>query len=567
MQPAEPGSFAGSLDRARRQFLAGDRADAAALCRRLLDQAFETGAPGRTPEPQAVADAATLLVRISRREEQFDEAFRWANVALTAALACGDARRECLARVQHARLLSVLGQTDEALAESYAALRAAIAAGEARDEAAGLEALADVQWSMSQWDDALASYKRMLQLAEDCGDLELQAVAHGGLGGMNHHLGSLAVDAGSHEAAQAHFRVAGSEAQAFLRCAQAVGDTYNVRMATHNHAVALLGLGDTAAARAVLQPLLSQWSDREQVQQAFTVKNLGDVDFEDGRFQDALARVREALALADAAGQPNLSMECCEALAKTCEAVGDPAGALAYHRRFHELYVQVASQSAQARARAMSVKYDTERAHAVALAQRSRADRLESSNTSLSLEAERLVRMSFEDALTGIGNRRLFEHTVQSADTEDDTSRPCSLALLDLDRFKAVNDAFSHAIGDAVLRRVGAILAANSRRGDIAARYGGEEFALFLSGLDPIAARQVCERVRLAVASENWAALNPRLRVTVSIGLAHRTPGAQGSPLRELVELADRRLYAAKHAGRNRVVDTDGEAGLATRGD
>ena len=248
-------------------------------------------------------------------------------------------------------------------------------------------------------------------------------------------------------------------------------------------------------------------------------------------------------------------MECCRALSAACEKVGDLASALAYHRRFHELYVQLASASSQARARAMAVKYDTDKAHAVAAAQRVRADRLESRQSSLAIEAQKLMRLSLEDALTGIGNRRRFDQALQAESDNADPGRRCSVALLDIDHFKRVNDECSHQVGDAVLRRIGAILASNSRRDDIPARYGGEEFALILTGLDRAAAREVCERVRLAVEAEDWRALHPLLRVTISIGLAHQPSTSGVSDLHALLTLADRRLYAAKEGGRNRVVD------------
>jgi diguanylate cyclase (GGDEF)-like protein len=236
---------------------------------------------------------------------------------------------------------------------------------------------------------------------------------------------------------------------------------------------------------------------------------------------------------------------------------GLPVAALAYHRRFHDLYVQVASESSLTQARAMAVKYDTEKAHAVAAAQSARADRLESSHTSLEQQAQTLARLSLEDALTGIGNRRRFDQTLRGESENTDPTRRFSLALLDIDHFKHINDVCSHQVGDAVLRRIGAILAASCRRDDIPARYGGEEFALILVGLSSTAARQVCERVRLAVQNEDWHVLHPALHVTISIGLAHQPEGAAGADVEALLALADRRLYDAKQGGRNRLVDHD----------
>ena len=261
----------------------------------------------------AAADVATLLAKITRRQDKLDEALRWALSARASALAINDAGRECLARVQHARVLSILGLTDAALEESYAALRAAAAAGGPRFEAAGLEALADVQWSMSQWDDGLASYARMLTLAQACGDMELQAIAHGGLGGMHHHIGALALQAkqpADTVRAQEHFTKANQQSLLFRQCALAQGDLHNARTATHNHAVALLAQGDTVRARAVLQALLADPAADHASSRALTLKNIGDIDCDEGLFLNAVPRLRDALAQADATGQPHMSMEC-----------------------------------------------------------------------------------------------------------------------------------------------------------------------------------------------------------------------------------------------------------------
>ncbi|MEP7299487.1 MAG: tetratricopeptide repeat-containing diguanylate cyclase [Burkholderiales bacterium] len=546
--------FDQKLQHAGRLFFAGDLPGALATARDLLTGAFGLAGGSDTTRPAEVADAATLLARIARRGEEFGDALRWADTALTAALVIADPRRECLARVQHARVLSVLGQTDEALETSYAALRAAALTQRGDCEASALEALADVQWSMAQWTDSLASYERILQLALACGSLELEAIAHGGLGGVNHHLGSVAETAGSLQAADSHFRTAAAEALEFARCARLIGDVYNVRTATHNHAIALLALGDTVSARASLERLLADNAAADSVH-AITLKNLADVDYAEGRYAESVARLRTALAESERLGQPHHSMVCCESLSGSCEATGDLAAALSYQRRFHALYEQVASRAAQAHAQAMAVKFDTDTSRSLALAERERADRLESSHTSLSLEAQRLERMALEDPLTGIGNRRHFDRSLQAVEQNTDPARRCSLALLDIDFFKRVNDECSHLVGDDVLRRIGAILTANSRRGDTVSRYGGEEFAMLLTDLDPSAAAAACERVRHAIESEPWAALHPALRVTVSIGLAHRVAGLAGP--RALIDLADRRLYAAKTGGRNRVVAED----------
>ena len=102
------------------------------------------------------------------------------------------------------------------------------------------------------------------------------------------------------------------------------------------------------------------------------------------------------------------------------------------------------------------------------------------------------------DALTGLGNRRRFDHLLGQIDLGE-LHPPLVLLLIDLDHFKAINDAYSHSAGDRVLREVAAILRTHCRPGDEAVRYAGDEFVLFLHG-EPETGREVAERIRLAVA-------------------------------------------------------------------
>jgi len=129
--------------------------------------------------------------------------------------------------------------------------------------------------------------------------------------------------------------------------------------------------------------------------------------------------------------------------------------------------------------------------------------------------------------------------------------QPLCLALADLDHFKRVNDRHGHAIGDEVLRSVARLFTANTRATDLVARMGGEEFLIVLTGTPPAAALDICERIRLAVANHPWERIADRLKVSISIGLCD---GAGLLDPAALLSRADALLYAAKHAGRNRVV-------------
>jgi diguanylate cyclase (GGDEF)-like protein len=161
-----------------------------------------------------------------------------------------------------------------------------------------------------------------------------------------------------------------------------------------------------------------------------------------------------------------------------------------------------------------------------------------------------LAEASRRDGLTGLPNRRAFdEELAREVARAGRTGGPLAVVVLDVDRFKAVNDRHGHAAGDAVLREVAARAAAAARRGDLAARIGGEEFALILPSADLAGAAELAERIRAAIAGSPVHAGEP-LAVTASLGCAALAPGeAPGA----LLARADARLYEAKRAGRDRV--------------
>lgn len=172
----------------------------------------------------------------------------------------------------------------------------------------------------------------------------------------------------------------------------------------------------------------------------------------------------------------------------------------------------------------------------------------------LFLSQRRLAELATVDALTGAGNRRHFlERAEELLALARRHRRELSLLMVDIDYFKRINDHHGHAAGDEVLRRIVALLTAQLRTSDVYGRIGGEEFAVLLPETGAAAAEETAERLRRAIETvELRAGTGAPLRVTVSIGVASLP--ATGAPLSELMALADRRLYEAKAAGRNRVV-------------
>lgn len=164
--------------------------------------------------------------------------------------------------------------------------------------------------------------------------------------------------------------------------------------------------------------------------------------------------------------------------------------------------------------------------------------------------AEQVAKLATTDELSGLLNRRAFgpilEREFERARTSD---LPISVVVFDLDHFKRVNDRFGHAAGDAAINRFGALLAAELRDVDVAARVGGEEFTAILFGMDERAATRWAQGVSALLIADT---LDERVALSTSVGVASDGPGV-ATP-EDLLQAADRALYAAKDGGRRQVM-------------
>ncbi len=160
------------------------------------------------------------------------------------------------------------------------------------------------------------------------------------------------------------------------------------------------------------------------------------------------------------------------------------------------------------------------------------------------------------DVLTGLANRRAFqEEAAQFLAAHREKDEVFSLVMIDVDRFKQVNDVHGHPFGDDVLRSVGAILRENMRGRDLVTRYGGEEFAILMPKTGIADARRGAENVREIVEKTRFQFGNKSLHLTISLGVAEILPFEE---MAGILKRADQAMYAAKHAGRNRLYWHDG---------
>jgi diguanylate cyclase (GGDEF)-like protein len=181
-------------------------------------------------------------------------------------------------------------------------------------------------------------------------------------------------------------------------------------------------------------------------------------------------------------------------------------------------------------------------------------------------KTEELEDANKRDALTGTLNRNWLERMLEREFTQAVMfGRALSIAIVDLDHFKTVNDTFGHTAGDKVLQACAQSLNASVRGSDLVGRYGGEEFLILFPGTDREIARKVSERIVAAMGKIEHQFGSARITTTVSIGVATFTPQHRFANFNELISAADHALYAAKLRGRNCVEYFDDVATTSER--
>lgn len=164
-----------------------------------------------------------------------------------------------------------------------------------------------------------------------------------------------------------------------------------------------------------------------------------------------------------------------------------------------------------------------------------------------------LMQRAITDPLTGLYNRTYLDDIISREMTLSYRSaRPISFLMIDIDRFKLVNNRYGHRIGDELLKDISMLIKQHVRVSDVVSRYGGEEFAIALYDSEQRAALEVAKRICRSIAQKRWSWVDANLSVTVSIGMASYP--RKNNEQADLIELAERALYQAKRLGRNRVV-------------
>jgi diguanylate cyclase (GGDEF)-like protein len=501
------------LAEARRLGRAGRPADALALARQVAATA--------DPEIRLAA-----LLRSAWHHLQLGGAIDGLNDAVAArklAEDLGNEDRLAAAYSLTAWLMLELGVTDDAYAEACAAVALAERAGEPLTLAHALNSKGMALVYAQHPRLAEQHFRWAVKVAAEIGDLSALSLFLSNLAYAFADLGDESERSGDAEAAASHRDLAidiGAEA---IATATRAGDGWMLRLALTNTVEYLGANGHPEMART----LFEQWADapgvpgaRETIHHLYTG---GELLMREGNLSGAQAACSEALALAERHGHTDHQMNCLRRLAEIAERQGRSETALDTFKRYHETYRRNEGEQARRRAEAAEIRFASEHHRA---------------------EAERLAAEVLLDPLTGIANRRAFEQRLLELG-----GAPFAVAMIDIDRFKTINDRHSHMLGDEVLRRVAGLLEAACTDGMMTARLGGEEFVLLFA--NPGGAETLCEQVRLSVEGFAWDELAPGLAVTISLGLSERIGD---EPAEVVLARADRCLYAAKADGRNRVV-------------
>jgi diguanylate cyclase (GGDEF)-like protein len=315
-----------------------------------------------------------------------------------------------------------------------------------------------------------------------------------------------------------------------------------------------LHLGDAVGAeRFTRRALALAGEHRSAADGAKCLLTLGRIAALRMDWDEALDLTEQALALFEQQPWRVERHQCHKLIAEFQEERGDFKDALDHFRRFHELREAKVNNDTASRLSSLRMTHQIETARKDLEIHRLRSLALECEVAEHRVAQARLEAQASLDSLTGLYNRGHLSVLADSLQSAGSRSAPVSLMMLDIDRFKRVNDTYGHGAGDDVLISVARQLSANARETDVPCRYGGDEFLVLLEGADSQSAENAAERLRERIAMTPVPCGGELVHTTISVGVA-TMPGGGGVDLPDLIERADRALYKAKETGRNRVV-------------
>ncbi len=450
--------------------------------------------------------------------------------------------------------------------------------GNTAKEAVAWSVLAATSSSQGDYDEAVAAARRAQQVTEKMPATKTQLM-------VLINAGIVYADVGAFDEAQASFVRAAQLAQAGPhREAQSILRAHTTYV-TVSRARYERDIEGAPIARRVIEECLRECERLLAGHAAFPVSawtraallaNVVQAQALLGDFRGTLARSGEALQLAESLKATTAIIGCMLAIAEAGLGVGDvPMAehaadrAVALAKKLENLFLLGVAHRLRARvfeaagrmAEALAEEREFSRAQSAEIRRRSthiaqasawREAVVEKNQAVSALEAERahLEALSLHDPLTGLKNRRFLDDFLRRQMEQDMT---LTLALVDVDRFKSINDRFSHKAGDDVLVAIAKAMSACLRETDIAVRLAGDEFVIVMPGANPKSAEGLRQRLKDAVRNRDWGAVAPGLcDVSISVGLAHANAGQS---LESIVDAADREMYADKRRARGEHVE------------
>ena len=328
-------------------------------------------------------------------------------------------------------------------------------------------------------------------------------------------------------------------------------------------ATGLLELGHRAGALAAATetlPLAQEVGDHDHLLRLLVVQ--GRALHAQGEHARAALPLERALALAQTLDFRLHERDAHRVLGDVQEARGDLQGALRHLRAYLELQQAIYAQDADRRTRLLTAQFQFEALRREAEMERLRAEQLIQDNAALRHDRQLLAHRASHDTLTGLANRAHFQAEVSRAlrgrgEEGGGDGGLIAVLFIDLDGFKAVNDALGHDLGDDLLRQVGARLRLHARRGDLVARLGGDEFTVLLRGLQEGRDAERVAAKLLDALCEPYRVDGVPVEVTASMGVA--VAPRDGTDVATLQKRADAAMYRVKRSGKNGVL-THGQA-------
>ena len=528
----------------------------------LLAQARAARDSQSLDEGRRVAQAAWALARQARAGAEQTEAgfllclFQYRLGALTELLDSGAAVLPLLVapeqRQQRCELLRWMclagcdtGRFDAALGAAQEVVTLGQQADDAITTVLGLNSLAGCLERMGDPWQAERLLSEALPTARATGDPFVRLATLNNLSAIT--IGAFYLLRGSDDraSADAALRRACVHAREALALLPELPDPFYAVFIEGNLGEALLHLGEIEPARDLLQRSLDAAQARGHGAQAWRLRcSLAELLLAEAQAEPARRALTELLHDMADADQHSTRVRAHHALYRAHRQLGQADAALAQLEHFERLERKRATSQLQAQSQLFVTRLEVEQS-------RLRARDAENEAMVQRRRAARFEAHAQQDELTGLGNRRQLDQRLPgmvSAAQAD--GGQLTLALLDLDHFKQINDCFGHPVGDQVLVGVAQLLRENTRGNDALTRMGGEEFLVVFPETTLETALEVCERLRQRVEAHPWHLLQPGLQVTLSIGLASAPPFEPAALIRD----ADQAMYRAKRDGRNRIV-------------